>query len=69
VLATPAIVVPVGESVDLINAPIGSATSPRPREAHRHLDRHTFNAGMDDTKVKYRIRGQPFRRGHARDGY
>jgi len=60
VLATPAIVVPVGGSVDLINGPVAlHNVFPDPAKLMDTWTVHTFNAGMDDTKVKYRIRGQP----------
>ena len=60
VLATPAIVVPVGGSVDLINKPVlVRNVFPEPVHLEDTWTVQTFNAGNDDTKVKYRVRGQP----------
>ena len=60
VLATPAIVVPVGGSVDLINKPVlVRNVFPEPAHLEDTWTVQTFNAGNDDTKLKYRVRGQP----------
>ena len=60
VLETPAIVVPVGGSVDLINKPVPVRNVfPEAARLQDVWTVQTFNAGSDDTKVHYRIRGQP----------